>query len=164
MSINCSEVENLNNSIDFFNSMKFITDELTKYIRNYRQYTTDYAKKLASMQSSFSKKLTKTENKSMEKIIFMTNKLVELLGDNIKLIKLSTDELETKLKEFESDLKTKYDNLKLIQKKASEQNKLLLNNYNDINKAKKNYLDSMAKTEEIINKYYSDKKTIKDYE
>ena len=164
MSINCSEVNNLNNSIDFFNSMKFITDELTKYIRNYRQYTTDYAKKLASMQSSFSKKLTKTENKSMEKIIFMTNKLVELLGDNIKLIKLSTDELETKLKEFESDLKTKYDNLKLIQKKASEQNKLLLNNYNDINKAKKNYLDSMAKTEEIINKYYSDKKTIEDYE
>ena len=102
MSINCSEVNNLNNSIDFFNSMKFITDELTKYIRNYRQYTTDYAKKLASMQSSFSKKLTKTENKSMEKIIFMTNKLVELLGDNIELIKLSTDELETKLKEFES--------------------------------------------------------------
>ena len=162
MSINCSEVENLNNSIDFFNSMKFICDELTKYIRTYKQLTIDYSKKLASMQSSFSKKLSKTENKSMEKIISITNKLVELIGDNISLIKLSAEEIETKVKEFELDLKTKYDNLKQIQKKAQEQNKILINNYNDINKAKKNFIESMTKSEEIINKFYSDKKFIDD--
>ena len=162
MSINCSEVNNLNNSIDFFNSMKFICDELTKYIRTYKQLTIDYSKKLASMQSSFSKKLSKTENKSMEKIISITNKLVELIGDNIGLIKLSAEEIETKVKEFELDLKTKYDNLKQIQKKAQEQNKILINNYNDINKAKKNFIESMTKSEEIINKFYSDKKFIDD--
>ena len=162
MSINCSEVENLNNSIDFFNSMKFICDELTKYIRTYKQLTIDYSKKLASMQSSFSKKLSKTENKSMEKIISITNKLVELIGDNIGLIKLSAEEIETKVKEFDLDLKTKYDNLKQIQKKAQEQNKILINNYNDINKAKKNFIESMTKSEEIINKFYSDKKFIDD--
>ena len=162
MSINCCEVENLNNSIDFFNSMKFICDELTKYIRTYKQLTIDYSKKLASMQSSFAKKLSKTENKSMEKIISITNKLVELIGDNIGLIKLSAEEIETKVKEFELDLKTKYDNLKQIQKKAQEQNKILINNYNDINKAKKNFIESMTKSEEIINKFYSDKKFIDD--
>ena len=162
MSINCSEVNNLNNSIDFFNSMKFICDELTKYIRTYKQLTIDYSKKLASMQSSFAKKLSKTENKSMEKIISITNKLVELIGDNIGLIKLSAEEIETKVKEFELDLKTKYDNLKQIQKKAQEQNKILINNYNDINKAKKNFIESMTKSEEIINKFYSDKKFIDD--
>ena len=162
MSINCSEVENLNNSIDFFNSMKFICDELTKYIRTYKQLTIDYSKKLASMQSSFAKKLSKTENKSMEKIISITNKLVELIGDNIGLIKLSAEEIETKVKEFELDLKTKYDNLKQIQKKAQEQNKILINNYNDINKAKKNFIESMTKSEEIIYKFYSDKKFIDD--
>ena len=162
MSINCSEVENLNNSIDFFNSMKFICDELIKYIRTYKQLTIDYSKKLASMQSSFAKKLSKTENKSMEKIISITNKLVELIGDNIGLIKLSAEEIETKVKEFELDLKTKYDNLKQIQKKAQEQNKILINNYNDINKAKKNFIESMTKSEEIINKFYSDKKFIDD--
>ena len=162
MSINCSEVENLNNSIDFFNSMKFICDELTKYIRTYKQLTIDYSKKLASMQSSFSKKLSKTENKSMEKIISITNKLVELIGDNIGLIKLSAEEIETKVKEFELDLKTKYDNLKQIQKKAQEQNKILINNYNDVDEAKKNFIESMTKSEEIINKFYSDKKFIDD--
>ena len=142
--------------------MKFICDELTKYIRTYKQLTIDYSKKLASMQSSFSKKLSKTENKSMEKIISITNKLVELIGDNIGLIKLSAEEIETKVKEFELDLKTKYDNLKQIQKKAQEQNKILINNYNDINKAKKNFIESMTKSEEIINKFYSDKKFIDD--
>ena len=60
------------------------------------------------------------------------------------------------------DLKTKYDNLKQIQKKAQEQNKILINNYNDINKAKKNFIESMTKSEEIINKFYSDKKFIDD--
>ena len=164
MSINCSEVVNFNNSLDFFNATKFICDELTKYIRTYKQLTIDYSKKLANMQSSFAKKLSKTENKSMEKIISITNKLVELIGDNIGLIKLSADELETKVKEFELDLKTKYDKIKQIQKKSQEQNKILMNNYNDINKAKKNYIESMIKSEEIINKYYSDKKIIDDTE
>ena len=162
MSINCSEINNLNNSIDFFNSTKFICDELVKYIRTYKQLTIDYSKKLSNMQSSFAKKLSKTDNKSMEKIIAITNKLVELIGDNIGLIKLSAEELETKVKEFELDLKTKFDNLKQIQKKAQEQNKILINNNNDINKARKNYIDSMTKCEEIISKYYSDKKIIDD--
>jgi hypothetical protein len=164
MSINCSEVVNFNHSLDFFNATKFICDELTKYIRTYKQLTIDYSKKLANMQSSFAKKLSKTENKSMEKIISITNKLVELIGDNIGLIKLSADELETKVKEFELDLKSKYDKIKQIQKKSQEQNKILMNNYNDINKAKKNYIESMIKSEEIINKYYSDKKIIDDTE
>ena len=137
MSINCSEVDNLNNSINFFNSTKQICDDLTKYIRTYKQVTIDYSKKLASLQSSFAKKLSKTDNKSMVKIIAITHKLIELIDDNIGLIKLSTDEIESKVKEFELDLKTKYDNLKQIQKKAQEQNKILINNYNDINKAKK---------------------------
>lgn len=139
MSINCSEVDNLNNSINFFNSTKQICDDLTKYIRTYKQLTIDYSKKLASLQSSFAKKLSKTDNKSMVKIIEITHKLIELIDDNIGLIKLSTDEIESKVKEFELDLKAKLENLKQIQKKAFEQNKILSNNYNDINKAKKLY-------------------------
>ena len=162
MSINCSEVDNLNNSINFFNSTKQICDDLTKYIRTYKQLTIDYSKKLASLQSSFAKKLSKTDNKSMVKIIAITHKLIELIDDNIGLIKLSTDEIESKVKEFELDLKAKLENLKQIQKKALEQNKILSNNYNDINKAKKNYMDSMSKSEEFINKYYSNKKIVDD--
>ena len=87
MSINCSEVDNLNNSINFFNSTKQICDDLTKYIRTYKQLTIDYSKKLASLQSSFAKKLSKTDKKSMVKIIAITHKLIELIDDNNNLIK-----------------------------------------------------------------------------
>ena len=164
MSINCSEVDNLNNSINFFNSTKQICDDLTKYIRTYKQLTLDYSKKLSSLQASFAKKLSKTDNKSMVKIIMITNKLIELIDDNISLMKLSTDEMESKVKEFELDLKAKFESLKQIQKKALEQNKSLINNYNEINKAKKNYMDSMARSEDFINKYYSNKKIVDDNE
>ena len=164
MSINCSEVENFNNLLEFFNSMKSISEELTKYLRTYKQHSLDFAKKLTIMQSTLSKKLIKSDNSSMNKIINLTRKLVELLDENLNLFKLSNDDLELRIRTFEMDLKTKIDNIKLFQKKSLEQNKILINSYTEINKVKKNYLDSISKTEEIINKYYSDKKIINEHD
>ena len=40
----------------------------------------------------------------------------------------------------------------------------MLSTYNEANKAKTNYLNSLSKTEEIINKYYSDQNKIKEHE
>ena len=116
MSINCSEIDNFNNLIEFFNSMKLISDELTKYLRTYKQYSLEFAKKLTIMQSTLSKKLIKSDNSSMNKIINLTRKLVELLDENLNLFKLSNDELELRIRTFEIDLKTKFDNIKLFQK------------------------------------------------
>ncbi len=164
MSINCSEVENFNNLLEFFNSMKSISEELTKYLRTYKQHSLDFAKKLTIMQSTLSKKLIKSDNSTMNKIINLTRKLVELLDENLNLFKLSNDDLELRIRTFEMDLKTKIDNIKLFQKKSLEQNKILINSYTEINKVKKNYLDSISKTEEIINKYYSDKKIINEHD
>ena len=164
MSINCSEVENFNNLLEFFNSMKSISEELTKYLRTYKQHGLDFAKKLTIMQSTLSKKLIKSDNSTMNKIINLTRKLVELLDENLNLFKLSNDDLELRIRTFEMDLKTKIDNIKLFQKKSLEQNKILINSYTEINKVKKNYLDSISKTEEIINKYYSDKKIINEHD
>ena len=164
MSINCSEIDNFNNLIEFFNSMKLISEELTKYLRTYKQYSLEFAKKLTIMQSTLSKKLIKSDNSAMNKIINLTRKLVELLDENLNLFKLSNDELELRIRTFEVDLKNKFENIKIFQKKTLEANKILTNSYIDINKVKKNYLDSISKTEEIINKYYSDKKIIDQHE
>ena len=164
MSINCSQVTNFNNSLEHFNSVKTLCDDLVKYIRTYKQTALDFSKKLSGLQNSFTKKLSKSEKNSMSQITFLTSKLIELLNENISLLKLSTDELESRCKTFESELKNKNDSIKVIQKKTNEQNKILINSYNEINKAKKNYLDSMAKTEEIINKYYSNKKIIEEHD
>ena len=164
MSINCSQVDNFNNSLEHFNLVKLLCDDLIKYIRTYKQITLDLSKKLSNMQSTFSKKLSKSENPVLNQITSQTNLLIELFDENIGLLKLSIEELENRVKTFESDIKNKCDNIKNIQKQISEQNKILINSYNDINKAKKNYLESMKKTEEMINKYYQDKKTIEEHE
>ena len=127
MSINCSEVDNFNTSLEQFNSMKIISDDLIKYIRTYKQYTVDYSKKLTNMQSNFSTKLSKSESAITKQITSLTKKMIELIDENIGLFKLSVEELESRIKAFETDLKTKCDNIKIIQKKSAEQNKILIN-------------------------------------
>ena len=117
MSINCSQIDNYSNSLEHFNSMKLICDDLIKYLRSYKQLVLDFAKKLTNMQSSFSKKLTKSENPLINQITSQTSKLIELFDENIGLYKLSVEELESRVKTFELDLKTKCDNIKIIQKK-----------------------------------------------
>ena len=164
MNVLCSQIENFNNSVEYFNLMKSVGDDLTKYMRAYKQLISEFLKKMNNLQATFSKKLTKSDNPKLELIISLTSKLVYLLDENIGLYKLSFDELETDIKAFEQDIKTKIDSIKSIQKKASEQNKIIINIYNEINKAKKNYLDSISKTEEIIQKYYLDKKTLEEHE
>ena len=164
MNVLCSQIENFNNSVEYFNLMKSVGDDLTKYMRAYKQLISEFLKKMNNLQATFSKKLTKSDNPKLELIISLTSKLVYLLDENIGLYKLSFDELETDIKAFEQDIKTKIDSIKSIQKKASEQNKIIINIFNEINKAKKNYLDSISKTEEIIQKYYLDKKTLEEHE
>ena len=45
MSINCSQVANFNNSLEHFNSVKTLCDDLVKYIRTYKQTALDFSKK-----------------------------------------------------------------------------------------------------------------------
>lgn len=164
MNINCSQIDNFNNSFEYFNSVKSICEDLIKYIKTYKQLILDFTKKLSNMQSNFSKKLSKSDNPKINIITLLTNNIISLFDENINLYKSSSEELELRVKAYESDLKAKIDSIKAIQKKTFEQNKILTNSYNEINKAKKNYLDSMIKAEEAINKYYSDKKILKEHE
>ena len=105
MSINCSEVENFNNSLEQFNAIKIICDDLVKYIRTYKQLTFDYTKKLANMQSNFSAKLSKSDSEITKQLKSQTGKMIELIDETIGCFKLSIEELESRAKEFESDLK-----------------------------------------------------------
>ena len=160
----CAHIDNFNNSLEYFNTMKNLSDDLTKYMRTYRQLIVEFLKKMNNLQSTFTKKLTKSDNPKMSLIISLTSKLVSLIDENIGLYKLSFDELETSIKTFEQEIKSKNDSLKSLQKKSSEQNKILINIFTEVNKAKKTYLDSISKTEEIIQKYYLDKKTLEEHE
>ena len=165
MNIKCSELDNMNHTLDYFNSIKQLSDELIKYIKGYRQLIQEYMKKIQSMQSNFKKKLTKSENPKTAQIISeLTSKIFYLLEKNNELFQLSLDEIDLRLKEFEIFIKDKGESIKTIQKLSLDLNKELINSYTEVNKNKNNYLNSLSKTEEIINKFYSNKSKILQHE
>ena len=164
MNIKCSELENMNISLDYFNSIKQIGDELSKYIKNYKQLIQEFMKKLQNFQSNFKKKLTKAENPKLNQIILLTSKITKLIDQNAELYQLSIDDIELRLREFDTFIKLKSETIKTIQKLSSDLNKNLFNSYTEANKAKSNYLNSLSKTEEIINKYYTDNNRLKQHE
>ena len=165
MSIKCSELDNMNISLDYFNSIKSVSDDLIKYFKGYKQLNQDYMKKLQSFHSNYKKKFSNTENPKTSQIIStltsQLNKLIEQIGE---LLQLSIDEIDLRIREFDTFIKKKTESIKAIQKASSELNKSLNSLYNDVNKAKTNYLNSLGKTEELINKYYSEKQRLIEHE
>ena len=80
MNIVCSELDNLNISLDYFNSIKQVSDDLIKYLKNYKQLNLDYMKKLQSFQTNFRKKLSTSENPKIAQVTSaLTNKLIQLI-------------------------------------------------------------------------------------
>ncbi len=165
MNVKCSELDNMNNSLDYFNSIKSISDELVKYFRSYRQINQEYMKKLQSTYLNYKKKFSSSDNPKTSQIInALISKLNKLIDQYLELFQLSIDEIELNLKEYDLFIKKKTDSIKSIQKTSTELNKSLINEFNEVNKAKTNYLNSLAKTEDIISKYYSDTYKIKEHE
>ena len=140
MNIKCSEFDNMSNTLDYFNSIKQLSDELIKYIKSYRQLILEYMKKIQSMQTNFKKKLTKSENPKTSQIITeLTSKIFNLLQQNNELFQLSLDEIDLRLKEFDTFTKEKSESIKTIQKLSSDLNKELINSYTEVNKNKNTY-------------------------
>lgn len=155
MNIKCSELDNVEISIDYFNSIKLIGDELIKYIRGYNQLSQEYIKKLQLFNMNSSKKLTKSENKKTSQIITFTSKMTEIISKNIEMSQSSIDNIEQKVKQLETVLKEKLDNLNNIKKSYLDLTKDLNNLCSEINKVKSNCFNSLSKTEEAMYNYYT---------
>ena len=165
MNVKCSEYDNMALSLDYYNSIKQLSDDLIKYIKGYKQLVQDYMKKIQNMQTNFKKKLAISVNPKTSQIILeLTSKIFNLLEQNNELYQLSLDEIDLRLKEFDTIIKQKNEEIKTIQKLSSDLNKELINTYNDVNKNKNNYLNSLSKTEEIVNKFYTERSKISQHE
>ena len=165
ININCSELDNIDISFEFFTLIKQVAEELIKYLYNFRQLTLEYTKKLQMFETNFGKKLSKPpENPKISQIIELTSKVTEIVFQNIELFQSSTNELEESLKEFENFLKQKTETINNIKKSSLDLSKNLINSYNEVNKTKNAFINSLSKTEEIIDKYYIDKNKIQEHE
>lgn len=160
----CSELENINISINYYNFVKEIFDDYIKYITNYRILTTDYMKKLLQFQEKYSPKLLgkDIENLKYQKIntshIFSISstipKLINKQIDNLNVLMLG---IESQINNYEIITKEKDILFSKFQMMFEEARKDLLKKYRDIDKLKDEFMSSMANTEDIVNKYLNRK-------
>ena len=163
--MNCSELENINISLDYFNSIKLFSEEIIKYLKGYKQIKMEYVKRLEMLHLNSKNILTVPEDPKTTQIITeITSKLYTFIEQNIELIKLSSDAFDIKIKELENFIKETSESIKISQKDCSELNKTYFNSNLEMDKIKNNYLDSLSKTEDIINKYYTNQYKIKEHE
>ena len=165
MNINCSELDNINIAFDYFTLVKNVGEELIKYLTNYRQITQEYTKKLQIFEANFGKLLTKPpENPKIAQLIELTSKVTEIIFQNIELFQYSTNEVEGAIKAFDALLKEKIEIVNNTKKSSLDFIKNLINSYNEVNKTKNSFINSLSKTEGIIDKYYIGKNKIQEHE
>ena len=165
INISCSELDNINIAFNFFILIKEVGEELIKYINNYRQITQEFIKKLQIFETNFGKKLSKPpENPEIAQIIELTSKITEIIFQNIELSQHSTNEIESSLQKLESLIKEKTEIVNNLKKSAFDASKNLTNSFNEVNKIKNTFINSLSKTEEIIDNYYIDKNRIQEHE
>lgn len=163
--IECSEIDNINITFDYFTSVKQIGEEFIKYLRGYRQLSQEYMKKLQIFETNFGRKISRpAENPKVSQLVDLTSKITDLIFQNIELFDFSIKEIDERINDFEKYLKEKVEIVNNLKKSFTEVGKNLLCQNIEINKTKNIFINSLSKTEEIIDKYYIDKSKIQEHE
>ena len=164
----CSELENINISINYYNFIKEVFDDYIQFITNYKTITNEYLKKLSSLQEKFSYKLStrdkenmKYKNINIEHIFSLTSPIPKIIKEQIDNSNICIKGIETQIENYNKLMKEKEILSNKIQLMFEESRKDLLKKYREIDKLKENFRLSMANTEDIIFKCLSQKdKTI----
>ena len=164
----CSELENINISINYYNFIKEVFDDYIQFITNYKTITNEYLKKLSSLQEKFSYKLStrdkenmKYKNINIEHIFSLTSPIPIIIKEQIENSNICIKGIETQIENYNKLMKEKEILSNKIQLMFEESRKDLLKKYREIDKLKENFRLSMANTEDIIFKCLSQKdKTI----
>ena len=80
LTIKCSEMDNINISYEIFTSIKIISEELIKYLNNYKQISSEHLKQLRLFDNNINIKL---EDQKLSQIIILIYKIKEVIKLNI---------------------------------------------------------------------------------
>ena len=165
LTIKCSEMDNINISYKFFSFVKLISEELIKYLKSFNQLSTDHMKRLESLDNSMVFKFQNQEDdKKISQIINLTNKIKQVLTQNIDLMRCSIRDINTYIVEFEQFLIEKTEIINELKQSSLSLTNNLLSSYQEIKKTGGTFISSLDKTEDIIDNYYLNKIKIRDHE
>lgn len=159
-SIKCSEFDNIKISSEFFNSLKIFSEELIKYLRSFKQISIEY---MTNLQLLDNNNEFNPDSKIIE-LYNIENKIKEVINQNIDLMNCSMDAMETYINDFENILKVKEELINIIIDNATDLKNNLKSSYSEVNKTGNTFINSISKTENIIDNYYKNKEKIKFHE
>ena len=160
----CSELENINTSINYFCFIKEVFDDYMQCINNYKVITNDYLKKLMMLQDKFKYKLTgkekdntKYKNVNTNHIFSLTSPISKIIEKQIENLQMFIDGINGQIENNNKVIKEKEILSNKFQLMFEEARKDLLKKYREIDKLRDIYKMNMANTEDMINKYYNKK-------
>ena len=160
----CSELENINISVDYFNFIKDIFSDYMQYIINYKIIVSEYLKKLTIFQEKYAKKLLgqekdniRNKNVQTDHIFSLTSPIPKIIDKQIENLKMSINEFDSQIEKNNKFIKEKEILSSKFQLMFEESRKDLLKKYKEIDKLRDIYNINMANTEDTINKYLNKK-------
>ena len=161
MNFICSEVENMSISINYYEFIKQIYDNLTKYIKAYKSETNDYYKKISKLHEKYFPRLSgvneefkKSTNIKINHILSLSSKVPKIISQQILNLKFFVSGIEETIKSFDKTIKDKNSMSAKYKNEYEECRNSLLKKYKDIEKSKNIYFSSASQTEDLIYKYY----------
>ena len=156
----CSELENMDITINYFNFIKDIFEDYIKYISNYKNITSEYIKKIAQLQEKYGSRLTgkekdntKYKNIKTNHIYSITSSIPKIIDKQLENLKFFMIGLDSQIDNYNTIIKEKDILSSKFQLMFEEATKDLLKKYKDIDKLRDLFISSMANTEDIISKY-----------
>jgi len=166
MNFVCSEVENMNISIEYYDFIKQMYENLTKYIKAYKSETNDYYKKILKVHDKYYPKLSTIKEELKKKLSIKTNHIISLSSKVPKIInqqiinlKYFISGIEATIKSFDKTLKEKNSMSSKYQSEYDDSRNALIKKYKDIEKSKNTFFSNATQTENLIYKYYLSKST-----
>ena len=165
----CAEVVNFQISMGYYNLISEIVQDEIKYIQGYKSIISDYFKKALTLQVNSGSKLAKLPDNfanakwiNSSPILKLTQQIPKIVQIQIENIKNFLDEIENPLKGLDDYFKEKASEIKKYQSKYDEINNDLISKYTEQVTIENTFLKSINKSEEIIIKYYDNRKKIEE--
>ena len=169
MSVKCSEVVNFNICLGYYRLITQMYKEELEYIRSYKIQISDYFKKVLNLQVSIGSKLGKPPDEfadatwiDFSPILKLTQLIPKIIQKQLENIKNFMDEIDKYLKTIDNFLTEKAKMIKRFQQQYDDTNNDLVKRYIEVEKVKISFLNSIDKSEDIIARYYDNKKKLEE--
>ena len=169
MSVKCSEVVNFNICLGYYRLITQMYKEELEYIRSYKIQLSDYFKKVLNLQVSIGSKLGKPPEEfanaswiDFTPVLKLTQLIPKIIQKQLENIKTFMDEIDKYLKTIDNFSSEKAKMIKRFQQQYDDTNNDLVKRYIEVEKVKISFLNSIDKSEDIIARYYDNKKKLEE--